>query len=241
MARKAVPHPDAGASATVAYRRARRAARGRWLASRTLAVTAAGLLTGALWQGKPWLAASAAAAGLAAWILRPDPDPERWRRGAAGEVATAVLLTRLPRRFVVLHDLRIPGSRANVDHLVIGPTGVWVVDSKSYRAKIRVRRGAAWAGEHQVPTAAAGWEAGQVARLVGLPVGAMVAVHGEGLRRRGIVVSGVPVIPARRVCRRIRRGRRVLSRGDVSALAGEVAASLRGEKSTARGGFLSPK
>jgi hypothetical protein len=194
-------------------------------------VTAAGLLTGALWQGKPWLAASAAAAGLAAWILRPDPDPERWRRGAAGEVATAVLLTRLPRRFVVLHDLRIPGSRANVDHLVIGPTGVWVVDSKSYRARIRVRRGAAWAGEHQVPTAAAGWEAGQVARLVGLPVGAMVAVHGEGLRRRGIVVNGVPVIPARRVCRQIRRGRgrRVLSRAAVSALATAASTSLRGE------------
>jgi hypothetical protein len=130
----------------------------------------------------------------------------------------------------VLHDLRIPGSRANVDHLVIGPTGVWVVDSKSYRARLRVRRGAAWAGEHQVPAAAAGWEAVKVSRLVGVPVGAIVAVHGVGLRRRGIVVNGVAILPARRACRRIRRGRQVLSREDVSALAKEASASLRGEK-----------
>ena len=241
MARQAVPHRDAGASARATYRRARRAARCRWLLSRALALTAALLLIGALWRGEAWLAASAAAAGLVAWILRPDPDPERWRRGAVGEAATAVLLTRLPRRFVVLHDLRVPGSRANVDHLVIGPTGVWVVDSKSYRARLRVRRGAAWAGEHQVPTAAAGWEAEQVSRLVGVPVRAIVAVHGVGLRRRGIVVNGVPVIPAPRVCRRIRRGRRVLSRSDVSALAKAASGSLRGEKSNARGRLLSPE
>ena len=116
------------------YRRARRAARCRWLMSRALVVTATVFFTAALWRGQAWLAAPAAAAGLAAWLLRPDPDPERWRRGAAGEAATAELLARLPRRFVVLHDLRIPGGRANVDHLVIGPTGVWVVDSKSYGA-----------------------------------------------------------------------------------------------------------
>ena len=226
VARRAIPHPDAGASAIAAYRRARRVVRCRWLVSRALALTAAVILLSALWRRGPWLAAAAAAAALAAWILRPDPDPDRWRRGAAGEAATAALLARLPRRFVVLHDLRIPGRRANVDHLVVGPTGVWVVDSKSYRARLRVRRGAAWAGEHQVPTAAAGWEAEQVSRLVGVPVRPIVAVHGEGLRRRGIVVNGVPVIPARRVCRRIRRGRRVFSRGDVSALAHEVSASL---------------
>ena len=77
MARQAVPHRDAGASARATYRRARRAARCRWLLSRALALTAALLLIGALWRGEAWLAASAAAAGLVAWILRPDPDPER--------------------------------------------------------------------------------------------------------------------------------------------------------------------
>jgi hypothetical protein len=31
---------------------------------------------------------------------------------------------------IVLHDLRVPGSRASIDHVVLAPSGVWVVDSK---------------------------------------------------------------------------------------------------------------
>jgi Nuclease-related domain len=32
--------------------------------------------------------------------------------------------------WAVLHDLAVPRSRANIDHLVIGPGGVFVIDSK---------------------------------------------------------------------------------------------------------------
>jgi hypothetical protein len=35
----------------------------------------------------------------------------------------------------VLHDRRIPGSRANIDHLVIHSAGVWVVDAKRYKGR----------------------------------------------------------------------------------------------------------
>jgi hypothetical protein len=35
--------------------------------------------------------------------------------------------------WAVLHDLAIPGSQANLDHLVIGRGGVLVIDSKQYR------------------------------------------------------------------------------------------------------------
>jgi hypothetical protein len=38
--------------------------------------------------------------------------------------------------WVVLHDLAIPGSRTNLDHLVIGPGGVFVIDSKQYRRRL---------------------------------------------------------------------------------------------------------
>ena len=31
-----------------------------------------------------------------------------------------------------LHDLAIPGTQANIDHLVIGPGGVMLIDSKQY-------------------------------------------------------------------------------------------------------------
>ncbi|WP_239453423.1 MULTISPECIES: nuclease-related domain-containing protein [Microbacterium] len=39
-----------------------------------------------------------------------------------------------PRRRV-LHDRRIAGSRANIDHIVIAPAGVWVIDAKRYKGK----------------------------------------------------------------------------------------------------------
>jgi hypothetical protein len=38
-------------------------------------------------------------------------------------------------RLRVLHDRRIPGSRANIDHLAVTPTGVYVIDAKKYRGR----------------------------------------------------------------------------------------------------------
>ena len=46
---------------------------------------------------------------------------EAWETGSAGEEHTAAQLTRLPPSFFVLHDLHVPGSDANIDHLVVGP------------------------------------------------------------------------------------------------------------------------
>lgn len=34
----------------------------------------------------------------------------------------------------------MPGSRANIDHLAIAPSGVWVIDTKRYRGKVEIRR-----------------------------------------------------------------------------------------------------
>ncbi len=40
----------------------------------------------------------------------------------------------------VLHDRSVPGTRANLDHLVVVPSGVWVVDTKHYRGSVERRR-----------------------------------------------------------------------------------------------------
>jgi Nuclease-related domain len=39
----------------------------------------------------------------------------------------------------VLHDRRVPGSRANIDHIAVGPAGVFVIDAKKYSGQIEVR------------------------------------------------------------------------------------------------------
>lgn len=34
----------------------------------------------------------------------------------------------------------MPGSRANIDHLAVAPSGVWVIDAKRYKGRIEVRK-----------------------------------------------------------------------------------------------------
>jgi hypothetical protein len=40
---------------------------------------------------------------------------------------------------IVLHDLRLPGSSANIDHIVVTPDLVFVIDAKRYTGEIRER------------------------------------------------------------------------------------------------------
>jgi hypothetical protein len=44
----------------------------------------------------------------------------------------------------VLHDRRIPGRRANIDHLVVAPSGIWVIDAKHYTGVVSTRDVGGW-------------------------------------------------------------------------------------------------
>ena len=44
-------------------------------------------------------------------------------------------LADVPDTFRVMHDRRIRGTKANIDHIAIGPSGVWVIDAKRYKDK----------------------------------------------------------------------------------------------------------
>jgi hypothetical protein len=63
-----------------------------------------------------------------------------WERGADGEAATALALEELARRgWTIFHDVRWPGrQRANIDHIAVGPSGVFVIDSKNWSGDVRV-------------------------------------------------------------------------------------------------------
>src|SRR3954469_25066176 len=81
---------------------------------------------------------------LAARLLN---DARAWEQGAIGEVTTAALLSGLEDiGWVILHDLAIPGSKANIDHLLIGPGGVLVIDSKNFSGRITRGSGTLWHG-----------------------------------------------------------------------------------------------
>jgi hypothetical protein len=94
--------------------------------------------------------AAAEAARLEALAERYRAEAANWAKGADGERRTADCLASLPPSYVVLHDLHVPGSKANVDHLVIGPTGVFVVDSKAYTGEYTDGSGTLWQGRRPI-------------------------------------------------------------------------------------------
>ena len=71
-----------------------------------------------------------------------------WDAGAVGERVVAEKLSELvPRGWYVLHDVHWPGRpKANLDHVLVGPGGVVVVDSKNWTGEVRVASGVLWQG-----------------------------------------------------------------------------------------------
>jgi Nuclease-related domain len=80
---------------------------------------------------------------LSPLVLAVSHDPastRAWLRGSVGETKLAASLGKIGRDDVVLlHDRRVPGTRGNIDHIVVAPTGVYVVDAKRYKGRVEVR------------------------------------------------------------------------------------------------------
>lgn len=69
---------------------------------------------------------------------------QRLRLGFDAEAATGEELNQLARRgFWVFHD--VPGERFNIDHVVVGPTGVFAVETKGRSKPIKSKEGEATA------------------------------------------------------------------------------------------------
>jgi hypothetical protein len=79
--------------------------------------------------------------GLLLRLGGPPAHESAWERGAEGEERVAARLEQLlaGSGVVLMHDRRLPGSRANIDHLAIGPGGITVIDTKRLTGKVEVR------------------------------------------------------------------------------------------------------
>ena len=76
--------------------------------------------------------------GGVALAITGDPQSTRaWERGSIGEQKLAEALAGLAG-LIVLHDRRVRGTRGNIDHILISPAGVFVVDAKRYQGLIRI-------------------------------------------------------------------------------------------------------
>ncbi len=197
-----------GASARAIYRRLRAAELADWRRSLAWRLPLAGgagigvaVLTGPLPSGAR-LAASLAVVGAVGWRLRfrASAEASAWRKGARGERRTARRLRRLVRRgYVAFHDLAMPGSRANIDHLLIGPTGVFVIDSKQYSGRIQqTPDGHVWHNHYPMDEQLrmVRDEARAVETILGVPVIPLLCVHGASVQWGGLNAQGVAIVPA---------------------------------------------
>lgn len=146
---------------------------------------------------------------------------ESWRRGAEGEEHAARRLDALlhGRGVVLVHDRRMPGSRANIDHLAVGPGGVTVIDTKRITGKVRVYREGGLFSESRERLMIAGSDrthlvegvCRQVAVVTGLVggdvdvIGAMCFVEGELPLFSKPRLAGVRIAGPRGVARLARR------------------------------------
>lgn len=124
-------------------------------------------------------------------VVRAVPDEvDRWRRDAVGERATAVAVQGLvDTGWPVCHDRSIPGSAANVDHLLVGPGGLFHLDAKMWGGPLRWDGEQLWNGHHPTgrEVATARWETDKVIAALSpvlpdgwvVPVRTVLVVHGS--------------------------------------------------------------
>ena len=110
--------------------------------------------------------------------ITSEPQSTRaWEIGAWGEETLAAELASVPG-LRSLHDRRVPGTRRNIDHIVIAPAGIFVVDAKSYKGIIRVQdRG--WFLRHDYRLTVGGRDRSKLADAMAWQVEAVAVALGE--------------------------------------------------------------
>nr|WP_231126200.1 nuclease-related domain-containing protein [Motilibacter aurantiacus] len=158
--------------------------------------------------------------------LGEEPATTRvWAQGARGERAVAAKLDGLDD-VTVLHDRvrRHPDgrlSRANIDHIAITPSGVWVIDAKTHQGELEVRRSGGFLTARQERLYIRGRDqtklldglAGQVADVTAalhavdaaVPVRGALCFVGTELPWFGESINGVPLVGRRGLARLLKR------------------------------------
>jgi len=213
--------------------------RRRWpvIVGQGVAVTLVGLVLASSALGPHWQPAGwgLVLVGIMFALTRLFVLPDRiraWDTGADGEVRTAEVLAPLAAEgFVLLHDLRVPNSRANIDHVVIGPPGVFVVETKNYGGRLRVQSGELIVNGRrrtgvidQVTR-----QAGVVSSaLDGIHVGRIICIHrAEFPLFTTPRLDGVPITDGRGLMKVLREAPHVLTPEDVPRLALLLSSRLR--------------
>lgn len=113
-------------------------------------------------------------------VLGVHTDERAWRVGAAGERLVAAELAKLDARWQVLHAVEVGKNGSDIDHLVIGPGGVFTINAKHHPgAKVWVGGNTMLVNGHRQPYVRnARHESSRASRLLSAAVGFEVDVRG---------------------------------------------------------------
>jgi hypothetical protein len=174
-------------------------------------------------------------------IIKISKDALNWLRGARGELEMAAKLRRLGDEWTVLHSVPVGDKGSDIDHVVIGPSGVFVINTKRLvEARVWVGRGAFLVNGHKRDYLRySEFEARRVddtLRRAGLaaPVVPVIAVCGA----KRVTVKSDPkwndrfigVADSAGVARRIRRRKAVLSPAKVEQIVAALSDSSAGSR-----------
>ncbi|MGA8364346.1 MAG: nuclease-related domain-containing protein [Solirubrobacteraceae bacterium] len=147
------------------------------------------------------------------------PLVERHDRGATGEEQVGSLLKGLEGRgWHAIHDASL--GNGNVDHILIGPAGVFTVETKSHPGPVRVAR------IHGATIGQAKAQQRAIARVTGVEVEPLIVYSRAWIDRPLARRKGVRVLPARMLPRYLDRRRAMLSSEQVEQVQARVAAAL---------------
>ncbi|MFI6504631.1 nuclease-related domain-containing protein [Nonomuraea typhae] len=211
----------------------------RRLRNRALVAAAVGVVVGFLVMD--WRVGVTAAIGAAiadtVYRARSASSVPAWRRASVAERRTEGQLKRLERSgYRTLHARAIPGSEAQIDHLVIGPTGVYAVDSEKWdkRLPVRVQMGKKlFHGPFDMKArlAEAKMEATQASELISKAYGREVsvvpslAIYGPPVPWKIMTIRGVDVYEGARARRWITKREHALTEQEINRLY-EIAESV---------------
>lgn len=158
-----------------------------------------------------------------------NTDERAWRLGADGEEAVAAQLEGIGAPWRVLHAVRVGDRGSDIDHVVVGPGGVFTVNAKNHP------KAAVWVGGDTVMVNGrrhpyvrnSRFEATRASRLLSeragfpVPVTGLIAVVGA---RRGFTIKGQPadgavvVVSRRRIARFLRSQPQRLGLREIDAI-----------------------
>jgi hypothetical protein len=103
-----------------------------------------GLLVGVILPRVPQGVAGAGLLGVALFLVWAMHDGlrgiESFFKGARGEEMVALLLAALPGGYHVFHDVSC-GESGGIDHVVVGPNGLFVIETKCWSGKVTLEGG----------------------------------------------------------------------------------------------------